>query len=330
MTDIQSLLTRYISGEAAPEEAEIVEAWISASPDNRREFEQQWKIMEMTSHHSNYLIPNIKNEWSGMQSKLQQLNRIAPKIKPSYKIFRYKIIYVIAGLAVIGSILIKSFSQKKIAVITHYSKENLLIDTLPEGTLAFLDKHSSISYNNKNLNDKNPVIIKGSVYFKEAKNQQDTIVLKAGTLDIIPYHADIYVSFDTIVQVAFIHVQSGNAVIKNDKVQLAIAQGESVQFDEKVGKPEKNEHTNINVYSYATKIFDFNDMPLKEAVGYLEKAYGVSIKLQEIQMGNCRITTRFDDKTLKEVLDIMAYTLNFQYKYYRETNQVLLLGKGCE
>jgi len=330
MTDIQSLLTRYISGEATPEEAEIVEAWISASPDNRREFEQQWKIMEIISHHSNYLSPDIKKEWSGIQNKLQQLNRIAPKIKPSYKIFRYKIIYAIAGLAVIGTILLKSFSQKKTAVITYYSKENLLADTLPEGTLAFLDKHSSISYSNKNLSNENPVIIKGSVYFKAAKNQQDTIVLKAGTLNIIPDHADIYVSFDTVLQAAFIHVQSGNTIIKNDKTQLAVTQGETLQFDEKVGKLEKYAHTNINLYSYATRVFDFNDMPLKEAVEYLEKAYSVSILLQETQMGNCRITTRFDNKTLKEVLDIMAFTLNFQYKYNAETNQVLLLGKGCE
>ena len=69
----------------------------------------------------------------------------------------------------------------------------------------------------------------------------------------------------------------------------------------------------------ASKVFEFNNMPFRDVAAYIEKAYGV----------NCTITTRFDNKSLEEVLDVLAYTLVFEYELDKIKNQVTITGDGC-
>lgn len=76
--------------------------------------------------------------------------------------------------------------------------------------------------------------------------------------------------------------------------------------------------------------FDFTDTPLYKAVASLEKAYGTTIVFANNKLSGCRITTRFDNKTLEEILDIMAYTLHFEYSLDEKSNKVILNGKGCD
>jgi len=85
----------------------------------------------------------------------------------------------------------------------------------------------------------------------------------------------------------------------------------------------------VNLYSYATRIFDFTDTPLKVAAAAIEKTYGITILFENQKLYRCRITTRFDNKTLKEMLDIMAYTLKFKYYINEKSRQVFVTGYGC-
>ena len=84
-----------------------------------------------------------------------------------------------------------------------------------------------------------------------------------------------------------------------------------------------------NLFSYANRIFEFHDTPFKEATGFIEKAYGVKIVTENNNLYNCRITTKFDNKSIEEILDILAYTLSFEYTFDEKNKQVLITGDGC-
>jgi hypothetical protein len=77
------------------------------------------------------------------------------------------------------------------------------------------------------------------------------------------------------------------------------------------------------------RIFEFSNTPFKEAVGFIEKAYGVTIIINNNKLNNCTITTRFDNKSLEEILDILGYTLAFEYSIDKNKNQVIISGDGC-
>lgn len=80
----------------------------------------------------------------------------------------------------------------------------------------------------------------------------------------------------------------------------------------------------------ASRVFEFNNLPFREVAAHIEKAYGVKFIVKNSKLYNCTITTRFDNKSLEEILDVLAYTLVFEYELDKIKNQVTISGDGCD
>ena len=77
------------------------------------------------------------------------------------------------------------------------------------------------------------------------------------------------------------------------------------------------------------RIFEFSNTPFKEAARFIERAYGVTIIIKNNKLENCTVTTKFDNRSLEEILDILGYTLTFEYSIDKNKNQVIISGDGC-
>ncbi|HEY1201780.1 MAG TPA: DUF4974 domain-containing protein [Niastella sp.] len=84
------------------------------------------------------------------------------------------------------------------------------------------------------------------------------------------------------------------------------------------------------VYFDAThKVFEFTTMPFGKVATYIGRAYGVKFIINNSKIENCTITTRFDNKSLEEIMDVIAFTLAFEYEIDKTKNQVIITGDGC-
>lgn len=126
----------------------------------------------------------------------------------------------------------------------------------------------------------------------------------------------------------FIETASSENVLLSDKKELQIARGKSAKINRSQKKIKHGSHANLNEFN--GNVFDFNDVPLTEVVSNLEKEYEVSIRLENPDIGSCRITSRFEHKSLVEILDIMKLTLGFEYRYISETKCILITGDSCD
>ncbi|OQP42806.1 hypothetical protein A4H97_11640 [Niastella yeongjuensis] len=72
---------------------------------------------------------------------------------------------------------------------------------------------------------------------------------------------------------------------------------------------------------------EFESTPFKNVAEHMEKEFDIKIILKG-NVGERRITTRFDSVTLKQMLDVMAYTLAFEYKIDKGNKQVTISGNG--
>jgi hypothetical protein len=70
---------------------------------------------------------------------------------------------------------------------------------------------------------------------------------------------------------------------------------------------------------YTNKVFEFSNMPFRDAAAYIEKAYGVKFIINNHKLFNCTITTRL----------VLGYTLAFEYEIDKTKNQVTISGDGC-
>ena len=241
-------------------------------------------------------------------------------------------LYAGSGLMIILAIsyfLTPKKPQKINTSITYHSEAYTKKDSLPDGSTLFLDTNSNVTISGEP--DSEPIIIvNGGAYFEWNQATEHSMHLKLGSLDVLPQQATLYASFDGITGTASLQLESGTVIMENDGTKLHLSAGESITYNEKTKRFGEKQQVNVNIYSYATRIFDFTDTPLKEAAAAIAKTYAVKIVFDNQKLYGCRITTRFDNKTLKEILDVMSYTLKFQYSIDKKNNSVLLAGYGCD
>ncbi|KAA0990719.1 DUF4974 domain-containing protein [Dyadobacter aurulentus] len=240
MTDIQSILTKYILGEASPDEACKVELWLSQSISNQKEFQRLWKTIEITFQHERYQLPNTRAEWAETRLQLRKLRSMTEKAHYSTEMISGKGYPLITITSAINAILVLMVSFNNLS-----------------DTITFGSANKVIVQSNKQRSSE-------SIYKRESSNR------------LYPRHPPIKES------------------------------------------------------SLDSHILDFKDTPLHEVLIILEKDYKVRFQFTDLDIRDCRITSRFENKSLEEILDIIAYTLKLEYKSVSGTDKIIIIGDKCE
>jgi len=270
--------------------------------------------------------------WGKMKNMLNNVQPPTDRVAGYKSFFKNSLLYGAACLMIVAAIIFYlsvDKTQQPFQAIIYSSNNHPTKIILPDGIVAFLDMQSNIS-EDVEPGKQTMITLKGAAYFEGLHQKQPMLNILAGSVKVTMLHANAYVSFDSSSGISSVHVQSGNASLKAGETIINLAVGECIQYDEKTNSFKNKQNININIFAYATKVFDFTDTPLKDAAECIGKAYGVAILFEEKELNACRITTRFDNKSLKEVLDIMAYTLNFTYTLDEKNKLAILKKEGGE
>src|SRR5690348_3736355 len=95
--EVIDLFAKYFAGEASPEEAMFIDAWLS-EPGHKEEYD--WLLLlwnKLPGSAETITTPELHQEWNALE---KQTNR-----RPAIRWFRGKIAIVLAAAAVIGVIL---------------------------------------------------------------------------------------------------------------------------------------------------------------------------------------------------------------------------------
>jgi ferric-dicitrate binding protein FerR (iron transport regulator) len=84
---------------------------------------------------------------------------------------------------------------------------------------------------------------------------------------------------------------------------------------------------NTNSWGYATQQLVFKDLPMREVIADIEKAYPYSIRLSDKNINNCRLTATFDNDSAENLVNLIAETLNLSVA--KNGNVFTLEGEGC-
>lgn len=291
------------------------------------------KIIPITSLPSGpYPEPGfpVEEAWKQMQPLLEAVPGQTTPGTSSWSWIKRFLPFGGAGLAaaavIVFVVLFDKPSQHSV-MKTYASNESPGKQLLPGGTLLYLDRHSRIR-EETTATRKAVLSVTGGVYIENLPSTKEQVLeIRTGTLMILPQEAGLYVSFDSSSQTTAVHVLAGNAVLTNPKDTFLLSAGESVLYDGKAQRFGNRQKANVNLSAYATRIFDFIDTPLEEVADCIEKAYDIKIVFADKGLAGCRITTRFEHKTLNEVLDIIGYTLQLDYSVDEKNKTVTLHGK---
>jgi transmembrane sensor len=320
------LLTRYLEGEATPEEAMAVDDWQMATPENGLFFSELVEAWEAAGTNL-YQRPDLEARWEQFQQQIGMDNAAAQQ----RRLLVYKMLAPVVGIMVLFSVGLffnsKEDTQFAISSYSVQTAANMGTTLLSDSTAIVLSPHTSLSYPQSFGAVVREIKLTGKAWFNVTAHPQQPfrIDLNDITLEVLGTSFEVQnTPADSIITVM---VATGAVRLYDQQDTLTVRANQTGIYHKQQKRFEHLEGINNNALGYITRSFDFNNQTLQEIAGYLETAYQVKIRFEQPVTAGCRLSAAFDQQSLPYILDIIAATLNLTYTI--TGNQVYISGNGC-
>lgn len=321
-----ALIGRYLSGEALPAEAIELEQWLSASPNNREQFERVCRLWGELSQDEQYALPDKEAFFQQIKNSVrsQQPAKVHPLKKTKFWLSIAAGFLFIISAAFLFTIFLKN-QTSPVAVISRQTQQQILRDTLSDGTLAIVNSHSTLVYPAQFNKSERNVQLNGEAWFNVTANAARPFVITAGPIrvKVIGTSFNVRNNSENIV----VTVKTGVVRMISNTDSITLQAGKKGIYNIKTGKFLIENTFRPNEIGYATRIFNFENASLQEIAAQLEKAYNITILFNNHKLKNCTMSSSFDNKTVEYIFEVLAMTLNIQYKIENKT--VYISGNSC-
>lgn len=305
------LLVKYLLEEADETERGQVEHWIQVSPKNEQHFNDFKLIWEESARIAQKTTINIEDAWQ----RFQQRRLSAPssgKVVPLKNLWQHWQKIAAAILIVVTTTITYytiNKTDKRIAEqITVTTNAVSQTNTLPDGSVATLNKKSALTYP-KNLEGRTRTVqLKGEAFFNVAADKQKPFIVNVSNVIITVVGTSFNVkNTNSAIEVI---VESGIVQVRKNNQTIQLVKGEKVLIKQNDSILTKQITTDQLYNYYRSKQFVCEDTPLWKLVNTLNEAYETNIVIAKPELGNLTITTSFNNETLDTILNIVAETLN--------------------
>ena len=308
---MDALIGKFLTGEASPEEAMFLEDWIAESDHNKAYFEQSALAFGLAEK-----ALSTDHAWNQVHAQLKQT--------PIRKLNTRWISAAAAVLIISFGAVLYFLNQNEQNTVFTAGKIKKNIE-LNDGTDIQLAAHSSVElspdYGKKNRS----LTLKGSGYFSVKHSEKLPFIIDAGPIHI----KDLGTKFDVkaVDDTIYVRVDEGVVVIYDNKgMQLTLHANESAHYIISSGDLKLDVLAESLKKQYKTIILD--DQRLEDVVDLLNKTYKVTIRIDNPDLKNCRITTEFLNEDLDTVLMVISQTLEVTI-IKEKNNAYVIKGMAC-
>lgn len=294
---LEDLLVKYLLQEASPEERQRVDEWLAADPANQHHYDQLrliWeKSLRLTPRGG---LPDIEGEehaaWQTLKEKLHSPTRQTP-----IRTIRWIAVAAAAAVAILFWWRSTPIAHQEIA-----SNEAIRTDTLADGSIVTLNKHSNLSSTGGR-----DVALKGEAFFQIAPDKNHPFHVQTNGITITVLGTSFNVN--TVGKKTVILVQSGLIEVKTRQSSIHVKAGESITLGENDSTLQTHNAAPALYNYYQPRVFVCHDTPLGDLVDALNEAYGDSILIGNPQLDHLPITTTFQNESLSQIIDVIKKTL---------------------
>ena len=325
--DIDELIGKVLAGEATTAERDQVELWCNRHADNRRYFDQTKAIFDNAS---TFQVQESFDSDAAWQRVRKQLNRGGAPATKTVQL--WPALRIAAGLALLVAVGYWVFrpTQQPPVVTEVIADKTTAKDTLPDGTTAFLNKKSSMTFAIDKKTGTRKVALKGEGFF-EVKHEeekpfvieaQETIVRDLGTA----FNIKAYPGQDTVEVV----VQSGVVQFYTaSDPGINLKAGETGLYSKRTKSFTRLMRADTNVFAYKTGVFAFHSTDLRSVVDRINEVYDSQIVLGNEKIADCRLTVNFNNENLDTIVEVIAETLSLEIER-KNQKEIVLKGAGCQ
>jgi ferric-dicitrate binding protein FerR (iron transport regulator) len=327
---IDALIARCLSGNASEEDQSELRTWRNASAENDAYYEDVAIIYEASVIQHNIDV-DADAAWNKLSSQIER-KETTPVVPLHSKgnsnrwiLSIAAAVLLLAGItAIIFRLNNKTADQNTLALVT---QDKAVEQTLPDGSNIKLRPNSSLKAIKGTVPHSREYELQGEGTFTVKHDAQKPFIIHTDKVLI----RDIGTSFTV------------RSLAESDSVTVSVSSGE-VQF-----YAERQEGVNLTagetgVYLKSASRFSkrskndapeeqkealkFNDTPLSDVVTKLNALYKAHIQFGNEKIKHCRITVRFTNNNVDDMIDVIAQTLSLQRS--RQDSVTTLYGKGCD
>jgi ferric-dicitrate binding protein FerR (iron transport regulator) len=324
---MDDLIGKVLAGEATDAEVKAFEVWISSNTENREYYQQMKTIFEKAATVKEWLHFDADAAWNNLKGKLKKKESKTIPLKPTF----WKPLRIAAGvLVVLGAGYVAFQWSKKVPVetIAVAAETAVVRDTLPDGSLAVLNKNSSLTYEYNTKDNKRKVKLQGEAFFEVQHQEEKPFVIETDEVII----EDIGTTFNVMAfpesPTIEVYVETGEvAFYTTENPGLNLKAGETGVYHRQSKSFARLLKTDTNLLAYKTGVFNFHNTDLTTIVHDLNEVYETKLRLANDEMGSCRLNVSFKNEKMEAIAEIIAETLNLAMTI--NDKEIVLDGTGC-
>ncbi|HEY8929657.1 MAG TPA: FecR domain-containing protein [Mucilaginibacter sp.] len=294
-------LIRYVLGEASESEIKEVTAWINASEANARQYEQTRFILKASEQLAQVSPLTETEAWDKFKEKRTAAQDAIPVRsigRPNNWLHIAATAFLIIGASWAGYYF---FNQRSKApeFVTIRANDKVLTDTLPDGSVVYLNKRSNIIYAS-NFKQHREIKLVGEAFFDVVHNSSAPFTVHAGNVTA----RDIGTSFNvnsTAKRIEVI-VEKGIVEVSSKSQSLRLEKQEMVTIEPGVGQLHKEQVKDLLYNYYRSDKFIASNTPLYRLVAMLNEAYNANIRIENKAVANAPITGTFPNSNTVDAI----------------------------
>ena len=320
----EDLLVKYLVNETNEEETLMVEHWIQASDENKKQFEQFLLIWEQSLQLATPTPIKVDDAWMRMQQRMKPTGNkttVAP-----IKAFNKNWLRVAAAIIIVvcagwlGYVLVAKNNVEQIASVTIASANKVITDTLPDGSVITVNKNSKVSYPSTFKGNSREVALNGEAFFKVTPNKDKPFIIHVNDVTVRVVGTSFNIKSENgktevIVETGIVQVIKNTHTIRLLPKEKVITQWKDSTLAKDTVQDELYNY-------YRSKEFICNNTPLQSLVETLNEAYNTNIIIENDTLKDLPITTVFKDESLDNILAVISET--FKIKIEKTGNQIIL------
>jgi ferric-dicitrate binding protein FerR (iron transport regulator) len=322
---MDDLLVKHLTGEATEAEMLQVKKWLANDEANKHYFEHFKLIWEESVQLANISQVNEQAAWERFQNRVQEgsfpTTTKARVFTMNSALMRAAVITgLIVGIAVVTYILFNNNPGTVVSLATIQATDAVKSDSLPDGSIVTLNKHSQVSFPERFTSNKRVLQLNGEAFFKVTPNKEKPFEIHTNnvTITVVGTSFNVRSRGDTteiIVETGIVEV-----AMENQTVVLKAGQKALAGLSKTILQKQTNTDQLYNYYRI--KKYVCEDTPLWKLVEKLNEAYDVHIVFENDALRDLPLTTTFDNQPLDNILSIIKSTFNISV--IKENGQIIL------
>jgi transmembrane sensor len=327
-------LAAYFANEANAAQIAAVEQWKTA---NEALFDELFLVWQDTGTVRTGPEPDVDVDkaWDTFEKRISEeedpvipITRKEPGLANRLLRVAAIFIFVLGGLWLYNQ-LSGSEEDKDVIVTTQtfHSADTIASTTLSDGSMVKLNANSSLKYPKEFKGDSREVTLKGEAFFEVSHNPDQPFVIHAGNANIRVLGTSFNVNANPEADSVVVLVETGKVLLYNETNNVQLTAGMMGVFYPETGEVKSISSPDPNADFWKDDKLIFRNTRLKRAVQTLNRAYGVSISLNNPALNNCPLSVTFEDETIEEILNTIVETFSLQLS--RDGDNIVLDGEGC-